>query len=103
MGDSDDFMPILKEEKGEVEFGMPGGNCKCKVMKEPNGERQSLLRKSKVMMKEELKDSEEATPPTSLIVGQSSLKKVCVSKGVLLKEIGALHEALLASLNRIIA
>lgn len=97
MGDLDNFMPIFKEEKGGANMGMLGGNRKYKVMKKANGGRHSLLRKGKVVMKktnggrhsllhkgkvvmkEKLKDYEEVTPSTYLIIVQSSLKKVHVS------------------------
>lgn len=74
---------------------MPSENYENKVMKDADGGRKSSLRKGKVMMKEESKDYEEATTSTSLIIGQSSLKKIYVSRGVLLKDIGVLHGALL--------
>lgn len=96
MGDPDDLMPILKK----LEFGKPRGNQKCK--KEAERGRCSSQR-SKVVVKEESEDFDEATPPASLIAEQVSMKKVRTTRGTLLKEIAALWGALLVGLNNIIA
>lgn len=102
MGDLNDFIPRLEQkDKRDEDLGVKGGKRKRNNMMDDKVGWDNSLCKVKLGINEDSNDSLNISPHGGS--AQSLMKKVCTSRGILIKEIRSLWGAFLVGLNNIIS